>query len=127
MLHYSNGDVDILNHDVARAVIELTNYGRNLIYENASGDFNDISRAILEYTTEFTAPHKALLDSIGIDNAVQLAVVALQAEDILIKKIASISNSVEVIQYDPVENEEKNKEWDYDDAPLLHYCVGKNE
>ena len=86
MFYYSSQEIKVLSHGAARAVHELTELARNLIYEGFEGDWETLSRQVKASIPALTASQQGFLSSSGLDleNAISLALRTLKAEQTLI-------------------------------------------
>ena len=86
MFYYSSHEIKVLNHGAARAVNELTELARNLIYEGFEGDWEALNRQVKASIPALTASEQGFLSSSGLDleNAISLALRTLKAEHTLI-------------------------------------------
>ena len=86
MFYYSSHEIKVLSHGAARAVNELTELARNLIYKGFEGDWETLRRQVKASIPDLTASQQGLLSSSGLDleNAVSLALGILKAENTLI-------------------------------------------
>ena len=119
---YSNGSINILNHDVARAVSALVDAARNRMMNGFDGDFELLAREIRECVSDLAESHQQLLDTIEVDNAVSLVIFILQAENLLIQRLGttqSISTSEIDMAQDNVDENIDEDELDYDRAVAI--------
>ena len=86
MFYYGDHDIKVLSHSEARAVNELIELARNLIYDGFLGDWDTLHREVLKFIPALTAPQQGVLSSSGLDleAAIRLALETLKAEQRLI-------------------------------------------
>ena len=55
MFYYGNHDIKVLSHSEARAVNEIIELARNLIYDGFLGDWDALHREVLKFIPSLTA------------------------------------------------------------------------
>ena len=82
--YYGNTTAKCLNHETSESVYLITEAGRNILSRNPGHDFIELKRELRDLIPELDILNHESLKIIGIDNALELALVPLRAENALL-------------------------------------------